>query len=341
MEPLPIDEVLPQLIEHLSAFGAVVLQAEPGAGKTTRVPPAILDAHLGTLSNNRPGQIVVLQPRRVAARAAAARMSEERGTVLGAEIGYRVRHEGSSSKDTRVLVCTEGVFLRRLQEDPCIENTAVVVFDEFHERSKDSDLALALAAQVRRELRPDLRIVVMSATLDTTQIARFLGDCPVIESPGKTYPVKLEYLQFSTNATTDKTAADGLARMLPGSAGNLLVFLPGVGEIRKTHELLEPVASRENIRLMTLYGDMQLSEQMDVLRPGGKRKIVLATNVAETSLTIDGIDAVIDSGFARVNRFDPGVGLNRLELSRISKASATQRAGRAGRTSPGKCLRLW
>ncbi len=341
MEPLPIDNVLPQLIDYLSTAGAVVLQAEPGAGKTTRVPPAILDAGLSMLENNRAGQIIVLQPRRAAARAAAARMSEERGTVLGADIGYRVRHEGSSSRDTRILVCTEGVYLRRLQDDPSIETTAVVIFDEFHERSVNSDLALALTMQVRRELRPDLRLLVMSATLDTAPVSAFLDNCPVVESPGRTYPITVEYLQFSTDSTTDKLAAQGVSRMLPESRGNVLVFLPGVGEIRKTADILQPIAAAENLAVKPLYGEMSLADQMAVLRPGGQRMIVLSTNVAETSLTIDGVDTVIDTGFARVNRYDSSVGINRLTLSRISKASANQRAGRAGRTSAGRCLRLW
>lgn len=341
MERLPIDDALPELIEHLSSAGAVVLKAEPGAGKTTRVPPAILDAGLADLPNKRPGQIVVIQPRRVAARAAAARMSEERGTELGADIGYRVRHEGRTSKNTRITVCTEGILLRRLQEDPMIENIAVVIFDEFHERSVDSDLALALTMQVRQELRPDLRIVVMSATLDPAPITNYLGGCPAVESPGRTFPIAVEYLQFSSNASLEQLASDGVKQTLTKTSGNVLVFLPGVGEIRKTQTMLQTIADGQNLALMPLYGDMSLAEQIAVLRPCSQRKVVLATNVAETSLTIDGIGAVVDSGFARVNRFDPTLGINRLELTRISKASATQRAGRAGRTAEGACLRLW
>lgn len=341
MERLPIDDALPELIEHLSSAGAVVLKAEPGAGKTTRVPPAILNAGLAELSNKQPGQIVVIQPRRVAARAAAARMSEERGTELGADIGYRVRHEGRTSKNTRIVVCTEGILLRRLQDDPMIENIAVVIFDEFHERSVDSDLALALTMQVRQELRPDLRIVVMSATLEPAPIAQYLGGCPAVECPGRTFPITIDYLQYSSNATIDRLAADGVKQMITKAAGNILVFLPGVGEIRKTQTLLENLEEEQNLALMPLYGNMSLPEQIAVLRHSLQRKVVLATNVAETSLTIDGIGAVVDSGFARVNRFDPTIGINRLELTRISKASATQRAGRAGRTAEGECLRLW
>lgn len=339
--PLPIEEILPLVIGRLSNGSALVIKAEPGAGKTTRVPPAILDAGLCKLPNKQFGQIVVLQPRRVAARAAAVRMSEERGTALGDDIGYRVRHEGRSSKQTKILVCTEGVFLRRLQEDPLIENVSVVIFDEFHERSIDSDLALAMTSQVRRELRPDLKIVVMSATLDPAPIAAFLGGCPAVESPGRTFPVSLDYLKFSSNDSIEELASDAVTRVLPQSSGHVLVFLPGVGEIREVEAILEPTAVAKNLAVMPLYGDMPLPDQSEVLRPGGRRKVVLATNVAETSITIDGVDAVVDTGYARVNKFDPNVGINRLELTRISKASATQRAGRAGRTTEGTCLRLW
>jgi len=360
MESLPIDEILPQIIDRLSEAGAVVLKAEPGAGKTTRVPPAILNAGLADGGNgasgargvstvkglrdvpgvNGAGQIVVLQPRRVAARAAAARMSDERGTALGADIGYRVRHEGKSSRQTRILVCTEGIFLRRLQDDPSIEDVSVVVFDEFHERSINSDLALALTAQVRRDLRPDLKIVVMSATLDSKPICAFLGDCLSVESPGKTFPVAVDYLKFSSSASIEDLAVDGVGQIIGRTARDVLVFLPGVGEIRETQARLETKFAGDTL-VMPLYGEMALQEQLDVLRPRKERKVVLATNVAETSLTIDGITAVVDSGFARVNKFDPNIGVNQLMLSRISKASAAQRTGRAGRTAPGECLRLW
>ena len=341
IETLPIDSILPRLLEQLAESGSVVLKAEPGAGKTTRVPPAVLDAGLCLLENKQPGQMVVLQPRRVAARAAAARMSEERGTALGADIGYQVRHEGKSSRQTRILVCTEGVFLRRLQDDPLIEDVAVVIFDEFHERSINSDLALALTAQVRRDLRQDLRIVVMSATLEATPISKFLDDCPSLESAGKTFPVSIDYLQFSSNVPIEKLASEEVEKILPRTRGDVLVFLPGVGEIRETRSILESRSALQDIDVMPLYGEMQLQDQLAVLRKGPNRKVVLSTNVAETSLTIDGITAVIDSGFARVNKFAPALGINRLALSRISKASAAQRAGRAGRTSPGECVRLW
>ncbi len=334
---------MPQVISDLtsSESGALVLIAAPGAGKTTRVPPAILDSGLADLAGGA-GQIVVLQPRRVAARAAASRMSDERGTKIGEEIGYQVRHESRASARTRILVCTEGVFLRRLQKDPLLEKIAVVIFDEFHERSLDSDLALALVRQVRNELRSDLKIIVMSATLDAEPVSHYLANCPVVNSPGRTYPVNIEYLQSSPNPSNlEQTVCDGVKRMISHSDGHILAFLPGVGEIRRTQELLEATAARDDLLLLPLYGDLPLEEQHRVLSESSKRKVVLATNIAETSLTIDGVTAVVDSGMARVNRLDARLGLNRLALERISQASADQRAGRAGRTTSGSCLRLW
>lgn len=343
LESLPINSVLPDIVLRLKSAGAVVLRAEPGAGKTMRVPPAILDAGLADLESGGAGQIVVLQPRRIAARSAAARISDERGTVLGEEIGYRVRLEGKSSARTRILVCTEGVFLRRLQDDPLLEDVAVVVFDEFHERSLDGDLALAMITQVRSQVRPDLRIVVMSATLDSAPIADYLGGCPIVECPGRTYPVEIEYLQFAPNTPLPRLAVEGVSKFVgrDDAPGHVLVFLPGVGEIRKTEEILHDELAVSDRLVLPLYGDMSLEEQQQVLRPSKQSKIILATNVAETSLTIDGVTAVVDTGMARVNRFHPQLGLNRLELERISKASAAQRAGRAGRTAAGRCLRLW
>ncbi len=346
--PLPVDEVLPRVVEAVRTRGAVVLKAPPGAGKTTRVPPALLDAGLAdlpaTATTSAPaprGRIVLLQPRRVAARAAAVRIAEERQVDVGGEVGYQVRFERRASARTRLLVCTEGVFLRRLQDDPFLESVGVVVFDEFHERSLDADLALAMVRRVRDEIRPDLKIVVMSATLDPAPIAAFLHDCPTVESLGRTHPVTVDYLRFSPSQPIERLAADGVVALLERSRGDVLAFLPGVGEIRRTHELLEGVAAQRNVAVLQLYGDLPLDDQQRVLRPLDRRKVVLATNVAETSLTIDGVTAVVDSGYARVNRFDPRSGLNRLELSRISRASAEQRAGRAGRTAPGVCLRLW
>lgn len=341
-EVLPIDEMLPLIVEHLFARGVIVLKAAPGAGKTTRVPPAMLDGGLADLpGRSGVGQIVVLQPRRVAARAAATRISEERGTELGDQIGYQVRFEKRATRNTRILVCTEGLFLRRLQDDPFLESTAAVVFDEFHERSVDSDLALALVRQIRQEIRPDLRIVVMSATLDCAPIARYLGDCPALECPGRLHPVKIEYVQHYTKASTEQLVFDGVKSALSKSSGDVLAFLPGVGEIRQVQSLLQEVSSAQDLAIMPLYGDLPLEEQQRVLKQSPRRKVVLATNVAETSLTIDGITTVVDSGLVRINRLDPQLGLNRLEVTRVSRASAEQRAGRAGRTGPGMCLRLW
>jgi ATP-dependent helicase HrpB len=339
--PLPVDEVLPKIVDALRVSGAVVLKAPPGAGKTTRVPPTMLDAGLAQMERGREGQIVLLQPRRVAARAAAARIAEERGGQVGDEIGYQVRFERRASRGTRLLVCTEGIFLRRLQDDPLLEDVAAVVFDEFHERSLDADLALAMTGRVRAEVRPDLKLVVMSATLAPEPIARFLGGSPTVESLGRTFPVAVEYLKFASSASIEQDAAQGARRALAESQGHVLVFLPGVGEIRRTQELLEGAAAEFQCDLLPLYGDLPLDEQQRVVRPSARRKVVLATNVAETSLTIDGVTAVVDSGWARSNRLDPYLGLNRLELVRISRASAEQRAGRAGRTAPGRCLRLW
>ncbi len=338
---LPVDEVLPAIVDALRGTGAVVLKAPPGAGKTTRVPPAMLDAGLAELDGGRPGQIVLLQPRRVAARAAAARIAEERGGQVGDEIGYQVRFERRVSRRTRLLVCTEGVFLRRLQDDPLLEDVAAVVFDEFHERSLDADLALAMTRRVRDEVRPDLRLVVMSATLAPEPIARFLGKVPTVESLGRTFPVAVEYAKFAGGASIEQDAAEATRRALADSTGHVLVFLPGVGEIRRTQELLGDAPAEFGVDVLPLYGDLPLDEQQRVVRPSARRKVVLATNVAETSLTIDGVTTVVDSGWARVNRLDPYLGLNRLELVRISRASTEQRAGRAGRTAPGRCLRLW
>lgn len=325
----------------MSASSSLVLIAAPGAGKTTRVPPALLDGGLGVLPGGGAGQIVVLQPRRVAARAAACRIAEERGTKVGGEVGYQVRHESRVSASTRIIVCTEGVFLRRLQEDPLLENVAAVIFDEFHERSLDSDLALALTKQVQRELRPELKLLVMSATLEAEPVSRYLSNCPVLTCPGRTYPVTIEYMQMPAKSSIEQAVAAGVKKMLAIGSGHVLAFLPGVGEIRKTEDLLAGIAEQEDLALLPLYGTMPLDEQQAVLAESKKRKVVLATNVAETSLTIDGVTAVVDSGMARVNRLEARLGLNRLGLERISKASAEQRAGRAGRTAGGACVRLW
>lgn len=333
---LPIDTVLPQVVAALQESNSAVLRAPAGAGKTTRVPPAILQ----TLSRQH-GQIVMLEPRRIAARTAARRMAFELGERVGQTVGYRVRFEESVSRETRILVVTEGVLLRRLQEDPFLDDIAVVVFDEFHERSLDSDLALAMVRRVQQTVRPELKIVVMSATLDPTGIARYLGDCPIIESEGKLYPVRISYLRRIEGLQLTELVANGIEQVLPQTGGDVLAFLPGVGEILRTRSELEPLLRRHNLAVFTLFGDMTPEDQDRVLAPCDQRKIILATNVAETSVTIEGVTAVVDTGLARRMQFDADIGLDRLELSPVSKASTEQRAGRAGRTQPGICLRLW
>ncbi len=336
LTPLPIDAELPRLIEALRAHPCAVLRAPTGAGKTTRVPPALLDAGLAGS-----GQVLMLEPRRLAARAAARRIAQERGAELGGEVGYHVRMERRASRATRILVVTEGLLVRYLQDDPFLSDVGAVVFDEFHERSLNVDLALALARRVQQEARPDLRILVMSATLRTDRLAAWLGGAPVVESEGRLFPVDVGYLEREDDGFVDRVTAAGVERALARTDGDVLAFLPGVGEIRRTRTALESLAARRGVRIHELYGDLPAEEQDAVLRPGSGRRIVLATNVAETSVTVEGITAVVDSGLARRQRFDAAVGLDRLELVRISRSSADQRAGRAGRTRPGICLRLW
>ncbi len=345
-EPLPIDEVMPRIVAALTggSHASLVLRAPTGAGKTTRVPPALLAA--GVAGDRR---IVVLEPRRVAARAAARRMAAEGGWRLGSEVGFHIRFDRRAGADTRILVVTEGVLVRMLQSDPFLDGVGAVVFDEFHERNLQSDLALAMVRRVQAEAREDLAIVVMSATLEPGPIADYLGGCPVVESEGRLHPVEVRYLEGADARRTeargasrlDALVAAGVRRALEETDGDVLAFLPGVGEIRRAAKLLEPDAERRRLSLLQLYGDLPAERQDAVLRRGDRRKVVLATNVAETSITIDGVSAVVDSGMVRELRFDPSQGLDRLELVRVSRASADQRAGRAGRQGPGLCLRLW
>lgn len=335
-EPLPVDEVLPALLEGLAAHPAAILRGATGSGKTTRVPPALLDAG--------EGQVVVLEPRRIAARAAAARMAEERGVALGGEVGYRVRFDSRAGRDTRLWTCTEGILLRRLQEDPFLEGIGALVFDEFHERSLDGDLALALARRIQEEVRPDLRLVVLSATLEAGPLAHWLGGAPVLDAEGRTYPVEVVHLPAHGRERLEDHVERGLREALEhgGAGGDVLVFLPGVGEIRRCEERLAGLARARGRELAALYGELDPRRQDELLRPArGAPRIVLATNVAETSLTLPGVTAVVDSGLVRRLRYDPALGLDRLELGRIARASAEQRAGRAGRTAPGVCVRLW
>jgi ATP-dependent helicase HrpB len=334
--PLPIDAALPEVVAALRAHAAVVVKAPPGAGKTTRVPPALL--HAGLAGARR---IVVLEPRRLAARAAARRIAQEQGFALGEEVGFQVRLERVMGPRTRILVVTEGILGRMLADDPFVEAIGLVVFDEFHERSVHTDLALALCRAAQVAGRDDLKLCVLSATLQPGPIAAYLGDCPVVESAGRPHPVTIEHLPARDARPPAEVAAAAVRRVLPRTPGDVLVFLPGVGEIRRTAALLEDHARTHDLAVVPLYGDLPSGEQDAALCPGPRRKVVLATNVAESSVTVAGVTAVVDSGLARVLRYDPALGLDRLELGRISRASATQRAGRAGRERPGLALRLW
>jgi ATP-dependent helicase HrpB len=334
--PLPIDPHLGDIVARLRADGALVIVAEPGAGKTTRVPRALLDAGLA-----REGEIVVLEPRRLAVRMAARRVASELGERAGERVGYQVRFEDQTSKQTRVRFLTEGILTRRIADDPELRGVSVLVLDELHERHLHSDLALAFARRARAQARPDLHVVVMSATLDAEKVAGFLG-CGVARVPGRTFPVEIEHLDAPDERPLDQLVAVALKRLLArGLEGDVLVFLPGAGEIRRAREALAPIAEREGLALEMLHGDLSAAEQDRAVRPGDRRKVILSTNVAESSVTIEGVVAVIDSGLARVARSSPWTGLPTLELAKVSRASATQRAGRAGRTRPGTCLRLY
>ncbi|WGD29949.1 ATP-dependent helicase HrpB [Ancylobacter sp. WKF20] len=337
--PLPIDDALPGLTAALRARNAAVLVAPPGAGKTTRVPLALLDE---PWVEGR--KILVLEPRRIAARAAAERMAATLGESAGQTVGYRARFGSKVGRATRIEVITEGIFTRMMLDDPELSGVAAVLFDEFHERSLDADLGLALALDAQGALREDLRLLVMSATLDGARVARLLGaDAPVIESLGRAFPVETRYLGRDPRAPIDRQIAEAVQRALASEAGSILAFLPGAGEIRRTERLLREAIRDPSVDIAPLYGALDPREQDLAIAPSpaGRRKVVLATSIAETSLTIEGVRVVIDSGFARVPRFEPGVGLTRLETVRVSRAAADQRRGRAGRTAPGVCLRLW
>lgn len=335
---LPVEEVLPQLVAALEARGEAVLVAPPGAGKTTRVAPTLLDA--GWIKG---GKIILLSPRRIAARASASRMAFERGEPVGATIGYRVRLDSKISRATRIEVVTEGVFTRMILDDPELRGVAAVVFDEFHERSLEGDLGLALARDAQSALRPDLRIVVMSATLDAARVASLLGDVPVVVSEGRMFPVRHVYRPRDARARIEDEVAAATRAALAADAGSALVFLPGVREIERTAEQLRATVRDPNVDIRPLYGAMSPGDQDAAISPApaGRRKVVLATSIAETSLTIEGVRIVVDSGLARRPRFEPALGLTRLETVRASQASITQRAGRAGRLEPGVAWRLW
>ncbi|MCR8722990.1 ATP-dependent helicase HrpB [Frigidibacter sp. ROC022] len=333
--PLPIDEALPELLHALQG-GAAVLQAPPGAGKTTRVPLAMLEAGLVS------GRIVMLEPRRLAARAAAERMAETLGEPVGQSVGYRIRGEAKVSKATRVEVVTEGILTRMVQGDPELPGVGAVIFDEFHERGLNADLGLALVLELRAALRPDLLLLVMSATLDAEPVAGMIG-APVVTSAGRAYPVETRWLDKSLPRGTglEGAMADLVLTALAETRGGVLAFLPGEGEIRRLEGALKGRLPG-NVRMFPLYGALPPAAQRAALAPlEGARKLVLATSIAETSLTIDGIRVVVDAGLARRARFDPGSGMSRLVTERVSRAEATQRQGRAGRVAEGRCYRLW
>jgi ATP-dependent helicase HrpB len=336
MNRLPIDEALPELRQSLAAHQAVVLQAPPGAGKTTHVPLALLsEPWLAGRS------ILMLEPRRLAARAACARMAQLLGETAGQTVGYRIRFDSKVSAQTRIEVLTEGILTRRLQTDPELKNVGLVIFDEFHERHLHADLALALCLDSQKALREDLKILVMSATLDGAAVSKLLNDAPIVSSQGRSYPVDMRYLPRDPDGPLPQTVCDSVMGALEKHEGDVLVFLPGAWEIRRTQDLLQ---NRLGARaeLFPLYGDLPWEAQDRAIQPStGRRKIVLATPIAETSLTIEGVRVVVDGGFARVPQFDPGSGLSRLTTVRISRASSEQRAGRAGRLAPGACYRLW
>ena len=334
---LPIDPLLPEIAAHLRAEKNLIIQAEPGAGKTTRVPPALL-----ALDD---GEVLVLEPRRLAARLAARYVASERGEAVGGTVGYQVRFEEVAGPATRLRFLTEGVLTRRLLSDPELRRVSTVVLDEFHERHLEGDLALALLRRLQKTRRPDLRLVVMSATLDAAPVAAYLGSlrggARIIRSEGREYPLEIAYTPHSA-APLEEQAAAALERLaeLP-ERGHVLVFLPGAAEIRRAQTTCAALAGRRGWLVLPLHGDQPPEEQDRAVGPSAQRKIILATNVAESSITIDGVSAVIDSGVARVASHSPWSGLPVLEVSRISQASANQRTGRAGRTGPGRAIRLY
>lgn len=344
---LPVDAVLPDVVTHLARSGVVVVTAPPGSGKTTRVPPAVLRAiDDRQLELPERGCVWLVQPRRVAARLSALRIAQEWGEAPGETVGWKVRFENRTGPRTRLVAMTEGMLLRQIQRDPFLEDVACVVLDEVHERSLDLDLAMSLLADLRRDARPELRIVVMSATLDPEPFQQLFGDdTPLVTASGRRFPVDVRFLPRTSTAPLAGQVSGAVRRAVEHSPdGHVLAFLPGVGEIRRTAQLLEDLsrdASGRRVEVLPLHGRLSLEEQARALAPVSHRKVVLATNIAETSVTLDGVVAVVDSGKMRQVRFDPQTGTSHLELVDISRASADQRAGRAGRTREGRALRLW
>ncbi|WP_295195081.1 ATP-dependent helicase HrpB, partial [uncultured Brevundimonas sp.] len=334
---LPIHAVLEPLQAALSAGNTAVLAAPPGAGKTTVVPLALLDQPW------LEGKVLVLEPRRLAARAAADRMAASLGEQPGGTVGYRTRLQSRIGPNTRIEVVTEGVFTRMILDDPGLEGVGAVLFDEFHERSLDADLGLALARDTQGLLREDLRLLVMSATLDVVGVSRLLDGAPVIEAEGRAWPVETRYLGRNPSERFEEAVARACLTALGEETGSVLVFLPGQGEIHRVARLVNERLRLPNVDVVPLYGGRDRAEQDRAIEPAavGRRKLVLATSVAETSLTIEGVRVVIDGGLSRVPRFEPSSGLTRLATVKVSRSSAEQRRGRAGRTEPGVCYRLW
>ena len=345
MVPLPVDSLIPDLVRVFRSERSAVVIAPPGSGKSTRIPPGLLFS--GLLPGETPA-IAMLQPRRVAARAVAERIADEQKWTLGLEVGYQVRFERKTSAATKLRVMTEGILTRQLLHDPFLDRVGGVILDEFHERSLHSDLALAWLREIQQTVRPDLRLLVMSATLDAGPVAEFLGGCSILHVEASTYPVAMSYLpSVGTRVPVAVQAAQAVERVLNPegatnpSRSNVLVFLPGAAEIRSAARLLAPVSGRLGVDILPLHGSLPQAEQDRALAVSGVRKVILATNIAETSLTIDGVNTVIDTGLARFSVLDADRGIERLELGKISRASADQRAGRAGRQGPGRCVRLW
>jgi ATP-dependent helicase HrpB len=337
VNPCPIDDILPAVKEALTIGNSLVVHAPPGAGKTTRIPLALLDA-----AEPDKGRIIMLEPRRLAAVSAARWMSRLLGEEVGRTVGYSIRFESRTSPGTRIEVVTEGILTRRLQADPSLEGVSLLIFDEFHERSLNSDLALALSLDARKGLRDDLGILVMSATLDCRQVAGLLGGAPVISSEGRSFEVEERYVSGQKDEPLAARVAGAVRTALRDDKGDILVFLPGAGEIRSAAAALRSCALKDaEVSIHPLYGDLPFEEQQRAIMPGNKRKVVLATNIAETSLTIEGVRVVIDSGLARRLQYNPSNGMNRLVTVSVSKASADQRKGRAGRLGPGVVYRLY
>ncbi|MCA8942824.1 MAG: ATP-dependent helicase HrpB [Planctomycetes bacterium] len=335
MIALPVDAVVPDVVAALERVPSLTVSSPPGSGKTTRIPIALVRA-FGTS-----GDVVVLEPRRIAARAAARRVASEIGDEVGGQVGYEVRDDRRVSRRTRLRFVTEGVLVNRIVRDPFLEGVSVVVLDEFHERHIDTDLALSMLREVRDTVRPDLRIVVMSATLDVEPVRSFLEPCGHIAADGGLFEVAVEHLEAGRDLPLAARVRAGVVRALDETEGHVLVFLPGMGEIRAAERELDATARRRALRVLPLHGQLDAERQDEALRPSAARKVVLATNVAESSITIDGVTAVVDTGLARVLRHDPARGMDVLRTESISLASAEQRAGRAGRTGPGRCYRLW